>query len=100
MRRPVPRIAIYLVGAVLVMGGMLLALVGCGLAVVAGWLVVWGLVLVVGLAIERWHYKPVTDARPGPEWQATDERFVDPESGRLVRVYFHPQTGERRYVAA
>ena len=48
---------------------------------------------------ERWRYKPLTDARLGPDWVATDERFVDPETGKLVTVYYHPATGERRYVA-
>lgn len=31
-------------------------------------------------------------------WRATGEKFVDPESGRLVTVWFDPETGERRYV--
>ena len=50
--------------------------------------------------IERWRYKPLTARPPGPDWQMTDERFVDPETGKLVTVYFHPATGERRYIAA
>ena len=29
----------------------------------------------------------------------TDERFVDPETGRLVTVWFDAETGERHYVA-
>ena len=31
-------------------------------------------------------------------WQLTDEKFVDPETGKLVTVWFDPGTGERRYV--
>ncbi len=68
---------------------------------VAVWLRVWAAVLlVIGLAIERWRYKPLAARPPGPDWQMTDERFVDPETGKLVTVYFQPRTGERRYIAA
>ena len=59
----------------------------------------WGVILIIGLLIERWRYKPLAGQRPGPEWTATDERFVDPETGKLVTVYYHPASGERRYVA-
>ena len=59
---------------------------------------VFGALLFVGLVFERWRYKPLTDTRLGPEWVATDERFVDPETGKLVTVFYHPATGERRYV--
>jgi hypothetical protein len=58
-----------------------------------------GLVLLFGLAMERWRYKPVTRPRPGPDWVQTNERFVDPESGKLITVFYQPSTGERRYVA-
>jgi hypothetical protein len=33
------------------------------------------------------------------DWRATPERFVDPETGRLVTVFFNATTGEGRYVA-
>ncbi len=65
----------------------------------AGLLGGWAVVLLLGLAIERWRYKRLGATPPGPGWQKTDERFVDPETGRLVTVYFHPATGERRYIA-
>jgi hypothetical protein len=29
----------------------------------------------------------------------TGERFVDPETGKPVMVYYHRPSGERRYVA-
>ena len=62
-------------------------------------LAAWGAILIGGVLIERWRYRPLTADRPGPDWQATPERFVDPESGRRVTVFFNPATGERRYVA-
>ena len=38
-------------------------------------------------------------ARPfGSNWRPTDEKFVDPETGKLVTVWFDPKSGERRYV--
>ena len=97
MSRSALRAALYVVGALLAVGAVLLALAAC----IAGafWFAVGALMLLVGLAIERWRYKPLHGRAPGPEWQATGERFVDPESGKLVTVYFHPGTGERRYIA-
>jgi hypothetical protein len=58
----------------------------------------WGAIIAGALLVERWRYKPLVDHRPGREWQATPERFVDPESGQVVTVFFNPATGERRYV--
>lgn len=60
----------------------------------------WAFFLVAALAIERWRYKGLLDAPPGPDWKANGERFVDPESGRTVVVYEHPGSGRRAYVAA
>ena len=90
--------------ALLVVGGVMLAAAVFG--VLACWplsavipLAVWGAILAGGVLVERWRYRPLTAERPGRGWQATRERFVDPESGRLVTVFFNPATGERRYVA-
>jgi hypothetical protein len=98
MSGAVLRPALYAVGGVLAAGAVLLAVVGC--VAVAFWLAVWAAVLLVGLLIERWRYQRLPSRPPGPEWQMTGERFVDPETGKLVTVYFRPTTGERRYVAA
>jgi len=38
------------------------------------------------------------DAPPGPDWQKSDERFVDPSSGEVLDVWFQPKSGERAYV--
>jgi hypothetical protein len=65
----------------------------------AAMLGLWAVIFLAGLVIERWRYQRLGAAPPGPGWQRTEERFVDPETGRLVTVYFHPATGERRYVA-
>jgi hypothetical protein len=52
--------------------------------------------LVAGTLWERFYYRG--SERGGAGWQATSERFLDDESGRLVTVWFNPATGERRYV--
>ena len=35
---------------------------------------------------------------PGPGWVATAERFRDPSSGRIMRVWVDAVTGSRHYV--
>jgi hypothetical protein len=88
---------LLLIAGLLLAGGGALAMLGAVPAAVG--LAAWGLILIVGLVIERWRYKPLAERSPGPDWTATDERFVDPETGKLVTVYYHPASGERRYVA-
>lgn len=103
----------------LVAGVAALALLGGLVALLAGqpgpglWAVVIGVVGLVGITFERVRYRSehaeVTRQDPGagggePEvpqrpFQATDERFVDPTTGRVMRVYQDPATGERRYHA-
>ncbi len=98
MSRPVLRAFLFAAGGVLLAAAGLLAAFGCTLGVSLR-LAVPGLVLLLGLLVERWRYKRVTERRPGPDWVPTSERFVDPESGKLVTVFYQPSTGERRYVA-
>jgi hypothetical protein len=74
----------------------------CGLAV--WWsgggpvLLAIGLVMLVTSLLERTYGNLVR--RPhGRDWRPTEEKFVDPETGRLVTVWFDPATGGRRYVS-
>jgi hypothetical protein len=62
-------------------------------------LAIWEAIFAGGVLIERWRYQTLSDGRPGRDWQATPERFVDPETGRVVTVFRNPANGERRYVA-
>jgi hypothetical protein len=79
-------------------GAAVVALALGDVAAAAG-LAVWAAVLLGGVAIERWRYKRLGTTPAGAGWQTTGERFLDPESGLLVTVYFNPTTGERRYVS-
>jgi len=82
------RTGLYVIGAACLVG-----------ALWAPQLLVPGLVLVIGLAIERSRYKTPAKQRVEPHWQDTGERFVDPETGSVTAVYFDPRTSERHYVA-
>jgi hypothetical protein len=57
----------------------------------------WGVLLVAGMACERFRHKSLEDRAPGPDWTGTAECFIDPETGSRVRVYVNG-AGERRYV--
>lgn len=80
------------------------ALLVCGVAFWAAgfagaWaFIAWGAILFFGLAYERFRYKAIVPATPGPGWVRTAERFVDDETGKPVTVYLQPETGERTYV--
>ena len=49
-----------------------------------------------GLLRRRWHGERET-AQPG--WRPTPERFVDPTTNRVIRVWIDPADGTRHYVA-
>lgn len=85
--------------------GGLLVLFGLGIAMIchspAGLgPAVFGAIMVLAVLFERWVYKRIVDGAPGPGWQPTGEKFLDPSSEVLVEVYFQPATGKRVYVRA
>jgi len=89
--------------SILIALGVVLALCGAGLllwgsAAGVGPLL-FGALLLLGTVWERVQYKKVEQDRPGAGWIATDERFIDEKTGKPVRVWTQPATGERRYVA-
>jgi len=77
-------------------------LIGAGICVLARayvaalYLFIEGLALTLGILLERWRYVRTLDRNKG-HWQTTGERFVDPTSGKLLEVYYNPETGERDY---
>jgi hypothetical protein len=58
---------------------------------------VFGTLLLLGTVFERWRYKPPQSVGAA-KGSATGERFVDPETGALMEVWYDPSTGERSYV--
>jgi hypothetical protein len=75
-------------------GLLLVGLILPGLIVFA----IWAAIAALGLAFERFRYKPALDAPQGPGWERTEERFIDPSSGETLTVYYHAATGKRAYV--
>jgi hypothetical protein len=55
--------------------------------------------ILIGTVFERRYKKPLA-APPGPDWQATPEKFIDPGTAEPLVVYFQPSTGKRVYVRA
>jgi hypothetical protein len=90
------RLFVITLGAIALLVAALLLMTGQDVLTVI-WLLVNGCVLVGAVVFERWRYRPNIDRSKG-RWQPTGERFVDPGSGRLVDVFYNPDTGERDYV--
>ena len=60
-------------------------------------ILILGIVMMITAAFEPVYGRP--SRRPaGSTWRPTDERFIDPETGKLVTVWFDPDSGERSYV--
>jgi len=80
--------------------GLLIAIGGIAVFASGGGpvLMIVGVVVLVTAAIEPIYGRPGTRPHDG-QWRPTDEKFVDPETGKLVTVWFDSASGERRYVA-
>ncbi len=105
---------------ILAFAGGITILLGFGLMVTSGErftglvTVVTGGAILLAVLYERSRYRSVAAdlrneaAGPGggepagalpPGFRVTNEVFVDPASGRRMRVYLQPATGDRRYMA-
>jgi hypothetical protein len=107
------RAAALLVGLLLLLGGLGSLALGDGAAAGGIWAIVFGGVLTVAALVQRSRYRSEeaesTKAEPGPgggepgylepRFLPTTEVFRDPTTGRLMRVYTDPRTGQRRYRA-
>jgi|SRR5471030_1811051 hypothetical protein len=82
-------------GGVLILASIFVA--ATGIAAPALWLFTLGALTVIGTVFERVLYKPLKDRSPGPGWTDTGERFVDPETGKVVKVLYNAASGERQY---
>ena len=109
----VVRAGIVVVGSLAMLSGVAIIAVGHGDGL---WLAVVGGFLVIAPFIERRRYRseasegsPTLDVGPGggetvdapveARFRPTPEAFIDPTTGRRMRVLVDPRTGERRYVA-
>ena len=106
---------LLVVGALMIVAGFAALTVGGFPGGGSGlWLVVTGGVLMLVAVLERARYRSEAAERaneptgpgggetPGvvePRFRPTDEVFVDPTTGRRMRVLLDARTGERRYVA-
>ena len=90
------RVVVGGVGLLAIFGG--LAALAYGEAVAGLWAAVGGGVLLAAALFEEGRYRARGDEpeRPGG-LQPTGEVFVDPATGERIRVWFDPNTGNRRY---
>ena len=107
----VTRVVIGVAAALLLVGGFVVLV---GAQQISGlWSMTIGALAIVALVLERSRYRSEAEERgagqtgpgggepaaPGPPFRRTDELFVDPTTGREMRVYLDPVSGERRYHA-
>lgn len=111
----VARLLAAVAGCLLIVVGLAAFSQGGTSALAGVWLVVVGLVLIVAALVERWRYRSESAERSGlpigpgggepigapleGRFRQTEEVFVDPTSGRRMRVWLDPASGERRYRA-
>jgi hypothetical protein len=102
-------------GSLIAIGGLVEIAAGGTTAISGLWLVIVGLVLIVAAIVERFRYRSEAAERAGlpvgpgggepqeasleARFQRTEEVFVDPTSGRHMRVWLDSLSGERRYRA-
>ncbi len=110
------RFVVILIGLMLVAFGLWIAFVAnegqLGLVLLGLLTAGFGVIMIGVLAMERLRYHsaaaevPRKVGAPGgepsetplePRFRPTDEVFVDPTSGKTMRVFNDPATGERRY---
>ena len=92
---PNARMLIVTLGALLLFGGTLLIVLtgGGGIG-----MMILGALLMISVAIERRYGRPGTPPRlEHSDWQLTNEKFIDDETGQPLEVWMDPLTGERRY---
>jgi hypothetical protein len=106
---------IIVVGMLTMLAGLASIVVEPSAGVAGLWIVGVGAFLVIVPLIERQRYRSQAAEKanqaPGPgggelpdgpiepRFRPTAEAFVDPTSGRRMRVLVDPGTGERRYIA-
>ena len=106
------RFPIAIVALVLLLAG--LSVVAAGQVIPGLWSMALGAAGLLAVAFEQVRYRSEAaertpgigpgpgggeDAAPSTPFRRTEETFLDPTTRRRMRVYAHPDTGERRYHA-
>ena len=102
-------------GLLMAVGGLVLIVAGPGYVLLGLISLAIGAGFMVAALVERLRYRSADSEReaspPGPgggeptdrpmdpRFQRTEERFVDPTTAHVMRVWLDPSTGERRYRA-
>jgi hypothetical protein len=90
------RTALSIVAALLCAGGVFVDATGRpGGTPIA----LWGAGVLAAILFERWRYRQAPKLSDD-DWVRTDERFVDPETGKTLQVWYDPRTGRRSYIDA
>lgn len=58
-----------------------------------------GIAVLVAIVLSFFVRRHGESSLPSQGWQRTDETFVDPTTGRHMRVWLDPMDGARHYVA-
>lgn len=107
------RALVFGFGGMMFLGGVVALGAGGPDAVSGGFAVLFGTGIMIAAVLQKSRYRSEaaerTDADPGrgggekgpmePRFVPTSERFVDPTSGNVMRVFVDRRTGERRYLA-
>lgn len=107
------RLTLFAFGGLIFLTGLALLAQGGAEAVAGLWPIGIGAALMIVPVLERTRYRSEAaerahhDPGPGggedgsmePRFQPTSELFLDPTTGRLMRVWVDPLNGERRYRA-
>jgi hypothetical protein len=107
------RVLLGIVAAGLLALGLVLVGAGGAASAAAIWPLLGGAVIMAALLLERQRYRSEAAERAGEpagpgggepdalpsRFRPTDERFVDPTTNLVMRVFVDPRTGERRYRA-
>lgn len=101
------RVGIAVIGVIALLAGVFIMLT---VDIPGGaWVAVLGAAMLGVVLYERMRYRTrssreggggsgVLDLEPPPGYERTDETFTDPTTGERMRVWYHPATGDRRYI--
>ncbi len=90
------RLILLIYATVCIVGGIyFLRQPGGGSIVFAGYLLINAMVVAVGVLFEIKRY--TSKSKTTEAWQPTNEKFIDPTTGKLMEVHYNSKTGERSY---